>query len=223
MKRGNRPSGDLIPWTISEQYQDESFASLSGVRVVRIATHPSAQGRGYGSKAMELLLNYYQNKLLDFDNIKSDEAQELKVAQPKSDKEGSLKDEKLKPKKNVKPILQRLSERRPAPIHYIGTSFGVTKELFQFWKKNCFVPVYLRQTANELTGEHTCVMIRPINLNDDSVQVPDWLIQEKGLSFETVEEIQEHSWIASYFHDFKRRLQSLLGFEFRAMPCSLAF
>mmetsp|Transcript_5564 Transcript_5564/g.9543 ORF Transcript_5564/g.9543 Transcript_5564/m.9543 type:complete len:111 (+) Transcript_5564:1614-1946(+) len=42
MKRGVRPSGDMIPWTISEQYQDENFASLTGVRVVRIATHPSA-------------------------------------------------------------------------------------------------------------------------------------------------------------------------------------
>ena len=59
LKRGIRPSGDLIPWTISEQYQDEGFASLSGIRVVRIATHPQAQGRGYGSKAIELLINYY--------------------------------------------------------------------------------------------------------------------------------------------------------------------
>jgi len=58
-------------------------------------------------------------------------------------------------------------------LHYLGTSFGVTKELFQFWKKNLFVPIYLRQTANELTGEHTCVMLRPINLNDEQVQVPD--------------------------------------------------
>ena len=42
LKRGLRPSGDLIPWTVSEQFQDESFASLSGARVVRIATHPNA-------------------------------------------------------------------------------------------------------------------------------------------------------------------------------------
>ena len=60
MKRGLRPSGDLIPWTVSEQFQDESFASLSGIRVVRIATHPNAQGRGYGSRALELLIKYYE-------------------------------------------------------------------------------------------------------------------------------------------------------------------
>jgi N-acetyltransferase 10 len=25
LKRGMRPSGDLIPWTVSEQYQDDKF------------------------------------------------------------------------------------------------------------------------------------------------------------------------------------------------------
>jgi N-acetyltransferase 10 len=124
-----------------------------------------------------LLINYYQRRLVDFDNIKTDESEELRGLGPESglEKEGNLKEEKVKPKKNIKPILQKLSERKPAAVHYIGTSFGVTKELFTFWKKSCFVPVYLRQTANELTGEHTCVMIRPINLNDETVQTPDWL------------------------------------------------
>jgi N-acetyltransferase 10 len=42
MKRGVRPSGDLIPWTISEQFQDDKFGQLNGIRIVRIATHPSA-------------------------------------------------------------------------------------------------------------------------------------------------------------------------------------
>ena len=56
----------------------------------------------------------------------------------------SLQDEKLKPRKGLSPILQKLSERRPIPIHYVGTSFGVTKELFTFWKKNRFEPVYVR-------------------------------------------------------------------------------
>lgn len=60
LKRGLRPSGDLIPWTISEQFQDESFASLSGIRVVRVATHPNAQGRGYGSRALEQLIKYFE-------------------------------------------------------------------------------------------------------------------------------------------------------------------
>jgi N-acetyltransferase 10 len=55
MQRGIRPSGDLIPWTVSEQFQDKNFGKLTGVRIVRIATHPSANSKGYGSKALELL------------------------------------------------------------------------------------------------------------------------------------------------------------------------
>ena len=50
--------------------------------------------------------------------------------QAKSKTEKPLKDEKLKPRKHLEPILQKLSERKPAPLHYIGTSFGVTKSLF---------------------------------------------------------------------------------------------
>ena len=40
LRRGIRQAGDLIPWTISQQFQDDDFGKLSGARVVRIATHP---------------------------------------------------------------------------------------------------------------------------------------------------------------------------------------
>ena len=43
LSKGERGSGDLIPWTISQQFQDNEFPSLSGARVVRIATHPDFQ------------------------------------------------------------------------------------------------------------------------------------------------------------------------------------
>ena len=46
------------------------------------------------------------------------------------EKSKGLKEEKLKPKKHLSPIMQKLSERKPVPLHYIGTSFGITKELF---------------------------------------------------------------------------------------------
>jgi N-acetyltransferase 10 len=109
MKRGIRPSGDLIPWTVSEQFQDDSFASLNGIRIIRIATHPSAQNKGYGSRAMELLLKYYEGQLIDSDNANTEEADELKPKKPSSKEEEKgqvgLKDEKLKPKKHLKPIL----------------------------------------------------------------------------------------------------------------------
>merc|ERR1719284_536165 len=59
LSRGQRAGGDLIPWLVSQQFQDEEFASLSGARVVRIATNPEYSGMGYGSRAMELLQDYY--------------------------------------------------------------------------------------------------------------------------------------------------------------------
>jgi N-acetyltransferase 10 len=43
LSRGKRASGDLIPWTMAQQYQDHDFPMLSGARIVRIATHPDYQ------------------------------------------------------------------------------------------------------------------------------------------------------------------------------------
>lgn len=120
-----------------------------------------------------------------------------------------LKDEKLKPQKHLKPILQKLSERKPAPVHYIGTSFGVTKELFQFWSKNKLEPIYVRQTANELTGEHTCLMLRPLN-HLQEVSLPD------GFS-------ADENWLTPYTTDFRKRMVNLLGFEFRKLNSGLAY
>jgi len=44
LHRGQRASGDLIPWTISQQFRNDKFAQMSGARIVRIATHPDYQG-----------------------------------------------------------------------------------------------------------------------------------------------------------------------------------
>ena len=54
-----KPSGDLIPWNIREQFQDSNFPQLFGARVVRIATHPSLQKMGYGSKMLEQIVLWF--------------------------------------------------------------------------------------------------------------------------------------------------------------------
>ena len=38
--RGLRPGGDMIPWLVSQQFQEGRFGMLSGARIVRIACHP---------------------------------------------------------------------------------------------------------------------------------------------------------------------------------------
>ena len=37
---GQLPQGDMLPWMVGQQFQDSKFPSLSGARIVRIATHP---------------------------------------------------------------------------------------------------------------------------------------------------------------------------------------
>lgn len=38
----------------------------------------------------------------------------------------------------------------------------------RFWKRAGYVPLYIRQTASELTGEHACVMVRGLNSSVES-------------------------------------------------------
>jgi len=71
------------------------------------------------------------------------------------------------------PLLQRLSERKPEQLDYLGVSFGLTKELLRFWKRSGFVPLYASQKENSLTGEYTFVMLR--SLLSNVAQAEGWL------------------------------------------------
>lgn len=74
------------------------------------------------------------------------------------------------------PLLLKLSEKRPDRLHYMGVSFGLTQQLHKFWKRAGFVPLYMRQTPNDLTGEYTCVMLRTLRSEGLTTQASaDWL------------------------------------------------
>ncbi|KAK4166557.1 N-acetyltransferase 10 [Cladorrhinum sp. PSN259] len=199
LSRGSQPAGDLIPWLVSQQFQDDEFASLSGARVVRIATNPDYISMGYGSKAIELLTNYYEGK---FANLSEDAVSVQKRAPRVTDSElakGSLFDDiKVRDMNELPPLFAKLAERRPERLDYVGVSYGLTQPLHKFWKRAQFAPVYLRQTANDLTGEHTCVMLRPLQDGNDS------------------------SWLGAFAGDFHRRFMSLLSYKFREFPSILA-
>lgn len=114
LSRGSRPAGDLIPWTVSTQYQDENFASLSGARVVRIATSPEYAGMGYGSKALELLINHYEGKftnLSEGDDTIMEEAMERVTDAELAN--GNLQEEiKIRDISKMPPLFSKLEERR---------------------------------------------------------------------------------------------------------------
>ncbi len=44
---------------------------------------------------------------------------------------------------------------------YVSAGFGVNAELLRFWLKNGFVPVHITAQRNEISGEHTLVVIKP--------------------------------------------------------------
>jgi len=241
LSKGKRASGDLIPWTVSQQYQESSFGSLSGARVVRfvfdvvdvgmrtsfltlihtlltphshtstltlthpqvrIAVHPDVQRMGYGSRALQQLTEYFEGKLLDVDAMEAAERETFSNG-GQHDLGNDLNTETLAPRTRLPPLLVPLSEKRPESIHWIGTSFGLTPELFRFWFKDGYRPLYVRQTPNELTGEHSTVLLKPVKS----------IHSEKN---------PESGWLNSFSEDFTRRVVNLLSYQFSSLSTSLA-
>ncbi|XP_040894822.1 RNA cytidine acetyltransferase [Toxotes jaculatrix] len=198
LSRGKKASGDLIPWTVSEQFQDPEFGSLSGGRVVRIAVNPDYQGMGYGSRALQLLQMYYEGKFPTMDESTHLNHNEITSV---SSEAVSLLEEVITPRKELPPLLLKLSERRAERLDYLGVSYGLTAQLLKFWKKAGYTPVYLRQTPNDLTGEHSCVMLKELNTD------------------ETPEQSQ---WLSAFWKDFRRRFLSLLSYQFSSFHPSLS-
>ncbi|KAF8477042.1 GNAT acetyltransferase 2-domain-containing protein [Kalaharituber pfeilii] len=181
LNRGRREGGDLIPWLVSQQFQDEEFAGLSGGRVVRIATNPDYIRMGYGKRALQCLIDFFEEKFtpLDENPVYIDE------------NISRITDTDLE-----NATLQTDHITRSPRLDYIGVSYGLTPALHKFWKRSGFAPVYLRQTATELTGEHSCVMIRPI-------------------------EGKEASWLGAFAKDFHRRFVQLLSYNFRTFSATM--
>ncbi|KAF7347248.1 RNA cytidine acetyltransferase [Mycena venus] len=161
------------------QFLESGFAALKGGRVVRVACDPDYAGMGYGSRALEALNAFYSGEYYNFD--------EAEAAAPSYPNLAAFD-----PATTCPPLLQRLSERKPEILDYLGVSYGLTGQLLRFWKRAGYVPLYLRQTTSDLTGEHSCVMVRGLNSSSES---PEWL--------------------GEFAKDFRRRFLSLLSYKFR--------
>lgn len=46
---------------------------------------------------------------------------------------------------------------------YIAACFGVSEELLRFWLRNGFTPVHITAQRNEVSGEHTLVVLKPLS------------------------------------------------------------
>lgn len=125
----------------------------------------------------------------------------------------SLLEENIKPRANLPPLLVHLRERRPEKLNYIGVSFGLTLDLFRFWRRHKFGPFFIAPNAvrclfflsiffslflnftyfhmlwwttwelilisfnlimkNAVTGEHTCMVLKPLSSDDIEVDESD--------------------------------------------------
>ncbi len=113
MADGFKPKGQIIPDLILKHHWDYEFPKMFGVRIVRIATHPSVMGRGIGSFALKRLVDWSCGNEFD----------------------------------------------------WIGSGFGVSPELLNFWLKNGFLPVHMTPQRNEVSGEHTVVVMKPLKMH----------------------------------------------------------
>ncbi|KAF8200392.1 GNAT acetyltransferase 2-domain-containing protein [Pholiota molesta] len=191
--RGMRSGGDMIPWLISQQFQESGFAKLSGARVVRIASHPDYANMGYGSRALQALNAFYSGEYFNLDESPKPEAHYPDPSVIDSNATLLTETPTVRAPTAMPPLLQRLTERKPENLDYLGVSYGLTPQLLRFWKRAGYVPLYVRQTTSELTGEHTCVMVRGLNSS-----VPS-----------------EMGWLHEFAKDFRRRFLTLLSYKFR--------
>jgi N-acetyltransferase 10 len=200
LSRGTREAGDLIPWLVAQQFQDADFASLSGARVVRIAVHPDYARMGYGARALQALEAFYSGQLLDVDNVREDldDGETFAAVRDKKiSKEITLLqgDEiKVRDASRMPALLQRLSVRRPESLDWLGVSYGLTPSLFKFWKKAGYVPLWVRQIPNELTGEYTTVQLKALDSSTTTTG---------------------SAWLGALATDFRKRFITLLSFKFR--------
>ncbi|KAF8720306.1 hypothetical protein AX14_011063 [Amanita brunnescens Koide BX004] len=191
--RGMRAGGDMIPWLVSQQFQEARFGSLSGVRIVRVACHPDYANMGYGSRALQALNSFYSGEYFNLDESVAPEKDYLDPVAIDHSTDLLTEHPTVRSASSMPPLLQRLSERKPEILDYLSVSYGLTPQLLRFWKRAGYVPLYMRQTASELTGEHTCAMVRGLNTST------------KG----------ELEWLAEFAKDFRRRFLSLLSYKFR--------
>ncbi|CAK0794876.1 unnamed protein product [Prorocentrum cordatum] len=203
LKRGLRPSGDLIPWTLTQHFLHDGFGQLSGARIVRIATHPALQRKGYASEALRQLLAWFEQRSRAGASFGDGAgAKRSKKAKAEEAEAAVLLEEQIEPRK-VPPLLEAVAEIPPPyKLDYVGTSFGLTHELHEFWRKASFRPAYIRQQPHAATGEHSSILLRCLNpLEGQSLAAPV---------------------VESFVSDFRLRFLRLLQGPFREHPTRLA-
>ena len=146
---------------------------------------------------------------------------------------GTLHTERLMPKTGLPPLLRGLSERAPERLQWLGASYGLTQDLFTFWKRSKFQPVYLRQSASNLTGEGNSFLPLRLTLVATSCYLItcDFCKHNGGHAGEFTAimllalpspNVEGVAWLEPFVQDFKLRFLTLLAGPFRGCSPGLA-
>ncbi|UKK02219.2 hypothetical protein MACK_001574 [Theileria orientalis] len=201
--RGLKPSGDLIPWTVTQHFCTDNFSQLNGIRIVRIAVPQNLQSLGYGSETIKRLVKY-RNLVA---SVKEDQDTLLTNLD-----ELALEDEYETIPQNVYENMGSSYENMNK-IHYVGTCFGVSSGLVKFWTRLGFRAVYMRQVPNEATGEFSAIML--YNTSKQTKPFED----EKGTG-DDIKQQQGEDWLEPFTKDFSNRLLALSASCFRHLKCT---
>ncbi|BAM39964.1 uncharacterized protein TOT_020000231 [Theileria orientalis strain Shintoku] len=199
--RGLKPSGDLIPWTVTQHFCTDNFSQLNGIRIVRIAVPQNLQSLGYGSETIRRLLKY-RNLVA---SVKEDQDTLLTNLD-----ELALEDEYETMPENVYENMGAAYENMNQ-IHYVGTCFGVSAGLVKFWKRLGFSAVYMRQVPNEATGEFSAIMLYNTSKRKDQLE------DAKGGGGRGH---RGEDWLEPFTKDFSQRMLALSASCFRHLKCT---
>lgn len=136
-----KKSGDLIPWTLTQNFCTDDFCQLLGVRVIRLAVPQAFQSMGYGTECMSQFIS-------NIDSVVNQSVAKDTLLVPIDPDAGCKKD----------------AEK----VDYVGTCFGLSPPLLKFWISHSFKPVYCRQVPNEATGEFSIILLHPTKPVDPS-------------------------------------------------------
>jgi|BEDMetMinimDraft_2_1075160.scaffolds.fasta_scaffold02512_4 tRNA(Met) cytidine acetyltransferase len=65
--------------------------------------------------------------------------------------------------------LTKLEEELRGEVDWIGSGFGSTPELLRFWLRNGFIPIGLGGKPNEVSGEFTVVVVKPLSKRAEDI------------------------------------------------------
>merc|ERR1719272_370336 len=134
---------------------------------------------GYGKRAIEQLTAFYEGEISSL--AEGGAAAAAGGGGGAASAIPRTRAEMLAPRDNLPPLMNKLSEITPEKLDYLGVGFGLTPSLFKFWKGAGFIPTYVRQTKNDLTGEHSAIMLKSLASGSAA-----------------------DGWVEAFFHDFSR-------------------